>query len=368
MASKLAFDRVLFTVVVLLTGVGLVMVYSASVAQVRGDTHALVDPVAVNPFLVKQIIAAGLGLILMLLAMHVDYRHLARPTVVYAVLAGIVALLVLVLFSGAINGSRRWFLLGPFSFQPSELAKVGLVLYLAYQVARKEEDFDPPRLVVPCAVVAGLLAGLVLLQPDLGTAALLVAVAVLLLVLAGIPLRWVALGSAVLLPVFLLLIRSEPYRWRRLTAFLNPELDPTGAGYQANQSLIAVGSGGLWGLGPGESVQKLHFLPHPHSDFIFAIVAEELGLIGALAILTLFAVLVWRGIRAGLHAPDTFGRFVGWGLTGWLAIQTLLNVSVALALLPTKGIPLPFLSYGGSSLVVTLTACGLLLNVSQHGG
>lgn len=363
MATKLAFDRVLFTAVVLLTGVGLVMVYSASAAQVPADGGT-----GVNPFLVKQILAAALGFGLMLSVMYLDYRQLARPVVLYPLMLGVVALLVLVLFSGEINGSRRWFLLGAVSFQPSELAKVALVLYLAYQIASKEEDVHQPRLLVPCAVATGLLAGLVLLQPDLGTAALLVVVALLVLVLAGIPLRWVTLGSLMLLPVFLYLIRSEPYRWRRLSAFLHPELDPTGAGYQADQSLIAVGSGGLWGLGPGESVQKLHFLPHPHSDFVFAILAEELGLVGALAILALFAVLLWRGVRAGLHAPDTFGRFLGWGLTGLLGIQALVNVSVALALLPTKGIPLPFLSYGGSSLVVTLTACGLLLNVSQHGG
>lgn len=366
MATKLAFDRVLFTVVVLLTGFGLVMVYSASAAQV--PEPGLGKDSGLNPFLVKQAVAAAVGLSVMLLAMHVDYRRLAHPAVVYPLFLGAAALLVLVLFSPPINGSRRWFLLGPLSFQPSELAKVVLVVYLAYQIARKDEDVHHPRLLVPCAVAAGLLGGLVLLQPDLGTAALLVVLAVLILVLAGLSLRWVALGSAVMLPVFLYLIHSEPYRWRRLTAFLHPERDPTGAGYQADQSLIAVGSGGLWGLGPGESVQKLHFLPHPHSDFLFAILAEELGLLGGLVVLTLFAVLLWRGVRAGVHAPDTFGRFVGWGLTGLLVGQALVNISVALALLPTKGIPLPFLSYGGSSLVVTLTACGLLLNVSQHGG
>lgn len=360
MARKLVHDRVLFTTVVLLLACGLVMVYSASAAQVpEGDGPF-------NPFLVKQMVAALVGLAAMLLLMHLDYRQLARPSVVYALLGGVVALLVLVLFAPEINGSRRWFLLGPVSFQPSELAKVALVIYLAYQIGRKEEDVDQPRLLVPSAVAVGSVAGLVLLQPDLGTAALMVVVAVLLLVLAGLSFRWVILGASVMLPVFLYLVWSEPYRWRRLTSFLHPELDPFDAGYQAHQSLIAVGSGGLFGLGPGESVQKLHFLPHPHSDFIFAILAEEMGLLGALVVLGLFAVLLWRGVRAGLHAPDPFGRYVGWGLTGLLVIQALINVSVALSLLPTKGIPLPFLSYGGSSLVVTLIACGLLLNVSQH--
>jgi cell division protein FtsW len=159
----------------------------------------------------------------------------------------------------------------------------------------------------------------------------------------------------------------EPYRRERLFAFIDPEKDPLGSGFQALQSLIAVGSGGLFGLGAGKSVQKLYFLPHPESDFIFSIVAEELGMLGALAVVAAFGVLAWRGFRAGLKAPDLFGRYLGWGLTGVLVLQALINVSVTVALLPTKGIPLPFISYGGSSLVVTLCACGVLLNVSQHG-
>jgi cell division protein FtsW len=159
----------------------------------------------------------------------------------------------------------------------------------------------------------------------------------------------------------------EPYRRERFFAFLDPEKDPLGSGFQALQSLIAVGSGGVLGLGAGQSVQKLYFLPHPESDFIFSIVAEELGMLGALAVVAAFAVLAWRGFLAGLRSPDIFGRYLGWGFTGVLVIQALLNVSVVVALLPTKGIPLPFISYGGSSLVVTLCACGVLLNVSQHG-
>jgi cell division protein FtsW len=159
----------------------------------------------------------------------------------------------------------------------------------------------------------------------------------------------------------------EPYRRQRLFAFLDPERDPLGSGFQALQSLIAVGSGGVFGLGPGKSMQKLFFLPHPESDFIFSIVSEELGMLGALAVVAAFAVLAWRGLRAGAKAPDTFGRYLGWGLTGVLVMQALINISVTIALLPTKGIPLPFISYGGSSLVVTLCLCGFLLNVSQHG-
>ena len=158
-----------------------------------------------------------------------------------------------------------------------------------------------------------------------------------------------------------------PYRRARFLTFMNPENDPLGSGYQAHQSLIAVGSGGVWGLGLGESLQKLHFLPHPHSDFVYSILAEELGLVGALAILSLFAILLWRGGLAGLRAPDLFGRYLAWGFTGVLVLQAFIHISVALVLVPTKGIPLPFISYGGSSLVVSMTAGGVLLNLSQHG-
>jgi len=180
--------------------------------------------------------------------------------------------------------------------------------------------------------------------------------------------RWLGFGIGNLINLFNpdLVVLGGLYQ--RLFSFLDPERDPLGSGFQALQSLIAVGSGGLVGLGPGESVQKLYFLPYPHSDFIFSIVAEELGLLGALALLVLFALLFWRGVRAGSKAPDPFGRFLGWGFASMLALQALINISVALALLPTKGIPLPFISYGGSSLVVSLAACGVLLNVSQHDG
>ncbi len=188
-----------------------------------------------------------------------------------------------------------------------------------------------------------------------------------MLFLAGLSWRFIAGSLALVPPLIAALVWMEPYRRERLFAFLDPEKDPLGSGFQALQSLIAVGSGGVFGLGTGESVQRLYFLPHPESDFIFSIVAEELGMLGALAVVAAFAVLAWRGIRAGLRAPDVFGRYLGWGLTGILVIQALLNISVTLALLPTKGIPLPFISYGGSSLVVTLCACGVLLNVSQHG-
>ncbi|MCP5112057.1 MAG: FtsW/RodA/SpoVE family cell cycle protein, partial [bacterium] len=235
-----------------------------------------------------------------------------------------------------------------------------------YQISRQKERTHIYELLVPCAVVIGVLVGLIMMQPDMGTAGLVAIAGVIMLFIAGVPWRFFLAGVAALVPLAYLAVRMEPYRWQRVTAFLDPERYQLGAGFQADQSLVAIGSGGLVGLGLGDSVQKLHFLPHPQSDFIYSIVAEELGLIGAVLLLTLFAVLFWRGVRAGLQAPDDFGRHVAWGLTAVLVVQALLHVSVALSVIPTTGVPLPFLSSGGSSLIVSLLACGILLNVSQH--
>lgn len=364
MAKKLAFDRVLFGTVALAVGFGLVMVYSASAALARAETDGRPG---FNPYVAKQVLAACLGLVAMGIAMHVDYRHLRRPAVIYGVLAVVVALLVAVLFGPEINATHRWFRLGPLSIQPSEIAKLALVPYVAYQVERKPERVNQAAVLAPVLVVTGTVVGLVLLQPDFGTGVLLVVSVLLVLFLAGLAWRYLATAGLVAVPVLAVLVLAEDYRRRRLFAFLDPESDPLGASFQARQSLIAVGSGGIFGLGPGSSVQKLHYLPHPHSDYVFAIAAEELGLVGAVAVLALFAVILWRGVKAGAGAPDDFGRYLAWGLTGLLVIQALIHVSVCLALAPSKGIPLPFISYGGSSLVVSMAMCGVLLNVSQHG-
>jgi len=358
MAKKLAFDKVLFTTVVLLMFFGLVMVYSASAALSRN--HGL------GHFLIKQSLAAGLGLLLMGWLMHVDYRRLREPAVIYTLMGFCLVLLVAVLFSPQLNATRRWFFLAGISIQPSELAKLALIPFLAYQIDKKEEQVNKLSFLLPAGFFTALTASLILLEPDMGTAVLLCATFFLMIFLAGLSWRYILAALAVVPPLLGALVMMEPYRRQRLFAFLDPERDPLGSGFQALQSLIAVGSGGVFGLGPGKSMQKLFFLPHPESDFIFSIVAEELGMIGALAVVIAFAVLAWRGLAAGAKAPDTFGRYLGWGLTGVLVIQALLNVSVSVALLPTKGIPLPFISYGGSSLVVTLCICGVLLNLSQH--
>ncbi len=361
MAKKLAYDRVLFTTIVVLVGLGLTMVYSASAVFARDQGGTI------NTFLLKQGMAAFLGLVAMWIAMHVDYRLLRRPVVLYSLVGVVLVLLVAVLFGPELNSTRRWILLGGLSFQPSELAKLSAVAFVAYQIEKKQQREGHRDLVLSCALVLGLMAGLILLQPDLGTAVLICSSVLLMLFLAGIRWSYFAAAGLALLPALWILIYSVPYRRRRLLAFLDPDLDPLNAGYQARQSLIAVGSGGVLGLGLGGSVQKLYFLPQPHSDFIFSIVAEELGLVGALGVLGLFGVVLWRGVLAGVRAPDLFGRYLAWGLSGVLVLQALLHISVALALMPTKGLPLPFVSYGGSSLVVCMSAGGLLLNVSQHG-
>ena len=360
MAKKLAFDKVLFTTVILLVGLGLISVFSASAAFARDHGSGL------NMFLVKQSVNAVVGLVAMWVLMHVDYRHYRRRRVLYPVIVGVLALLVVNLFGPELNNTRRWLFIGGLSIQPSELAKLAMIAFVAFQIERNE-DRESRDLVIPVCLLLGLMASLILMQPDLGTAVLLCGATAFMLFLAGVRWSYFLGGALALLPALWLAVYSVPYRRQRLLAFLNPDLEPLRSGYQARQSLIAVGSGGLLGRGLGESLQKLYFLPYPHSDFIYSIISEELGLLGAVGVLLLFAVLFWRGIRAGMKAPDSFGRYLAWGIAGLITLQALIHISVALALMPTKGIPLPFISYGGSSLVVCLAASGVLLNVSQHG-
>ena len=241
------------------------------------------------------------------------------------------------------------------------------MVYLAYLLESRSDRERDRELLLPACFVTGLMVALILLETDLGTAFVLIVASGLMLFLSGLRWRYFLAGAAGLVPLIWVLIISVPYRRARLLTFLDPERDPLNTGYQAMQSLIAVGSGGPFGLGPGQSLQKLHFLPYPHSDFIFSILAEELGLIGAVGLLVLFALLVWRGVKAGLEAPDEFGRYLAWGITGVVAVQAFIHTSVSVALMPTTGIPLPLMSYGGTSMVITLAGLGVLLNVSQHG-
>ncbi|MEM6793203.1 MAG: putative lipid II flippase FtsW [Acidobacteriota bacterium] len=369
MARKLAFDRLLFATVLLLVLLGLVMVQSSTAPLVRGEAAMSAGgALLANPLLIKQCIAVALGLAGMLVLMHIDYRVFKKPALLYPLIAGITMLLVAVLFTPEINGSRRWLRLAGLSFQPSELAKLVLVLYLAYQIERKRERIDHYSFLIPVLGLTLFFSALIMAGKDLGTTVLLCLPAGLMVFLAGLSMRFVFAGGLVVLPMVVLAIASQDYRRRRMLAFLDPEADRLGFGFQLLQSLIAVGSGGLFGLGPGGSVQKLHFLPSPHADFIFSIVAEELGFFGSLLFIGLFAVLLWRGVVAGQQAPEAFGRYFAWGLTALLVGQALVHMSVALGVMPTTGVPLPFISHGGSSVITSLLAAGLILNVSQHGG
>ena len=361
MARKLASDKVLFATLVALSLFGCVMIYSASAVS-AGETSG-------NPyrFLLKQIGALALGGMAAFLVYRIDYRRFAKPWVVYGAYGVCLAAAGFALLRPPINGARRWIPLGVTMLQPSELLKVALVLLLAYQLSRKTaKTGNPERALVPALVFSMAAAGVVVLQPDLGTAACYVMLCAVLLWLAGARARWFLFGALAMLPALAALMLSADYRRARLLAFLNPEADPLGAGFQAIQSLIAVGAGGWFGNGLGGSRQKLFFLPFPHTDFIFAIVGEELGFVGASALVLCFGIVAWRGLRAARRAPDAFAAFLAAGATAMIVVQAAINLSVVLALVPTKGIPLPFVSYGGSSLVASWIAGGLILNISQH--
>lgn len=362
MPRKLVPDMWLFGVVVALVSVGVVMVYSAS-AIVAVDRFG--DPYF---FVKKQISWAVLGFGGLWATMVLNYRSLQR--VVLPLLIVSVILLVLVLippFSQEINGTRRWLRWGPVSFQPAEFAKVSLVVYLAAFLTRRRDVVTSFWLgLLPPLLVAGAMAGLVLLQPDLGSSLTLVVLVFCLLFVAGARVSQMALVAASALPLLAAAVYTAPYRLQRIMAFLDPWADPRGSGFQIIQSYLALGSGGLFGRGLGESKQKLFYLPESHTDFIFAVIGEELGLLGTAFVVCLFGLLIWRGIRIGLGAPEPFGAFLALGLTTLLASQMLVNVGVVTGVLPTKGLPLPFISFGGSALLMAMISVGVLLNISQH--
>jgi len=361
MARKLKPDRILFLVTLVLVGFGVAMVFSSSAVVAK---EKFGDP---NFFSFKQLISATLGLAVMFVIMKVDYHTYRHPAIVFSALAVVVSLLVLVFFLAAAANTHRWIQLSGFSIQPSELAKLALIFFLAYFLERRRGKVNDVKFtLVPIGVIVALLAGLIVIQPDLGTALSLLAITGVLLFVAGLDLRWIALSVIFAVPAFYLEVLRVRYRRERILAFLNPWEEPLGRGFQIIQSLISVGAGGFAGLGYMEGKQKLFYLPEAHTDFIFAVVGEELGMIGTCALLALFAVFLWRGLRASLNAPDLFGFYLALGITMMVCVQAFINMSVVLGLLPTKGIPLPFLSYGGSSFVVMLAAVGILLNVSQQ--
>jgi cell division protein FtsW len=362
MARKLKSDKLLFTATLVLVCASLVMVYSSS--AVLGLEKYGQRP---TYFLWKQVTFALLGLALMPLLMKVDYRHYRQPLVIWTALGLVVLALVAVLFSGRINGARRWFGIAGIGGQPSEFAKVAVVFFVAAILERRMDRIDDLRFsLIPVAVVLGGVVGLIMLQPDLGTALTIIVVVSVMIFAAGINYRYIVGLLLVSVPAAYVVLMSADYRRRRVSVWLDPWSDPLDGGFQVIQSLIAVGTGGLFGRGLMAGVQKLFYLPYPHTDFIYAVIGEEFGLLGATTVLACFCVIAWRGLRTAMRAPDRFGAFLALGLTAMIVVQAFFNISVVLGLLPTKGIPLPFLSFGGSSLLVSMVGMAILLNVSQH--
>ncbi len=361
MARTLKSDKTLFMATLLLVCGSVIMVYSASAVQAQAvyETPAF--------FLYKQLAWAVLGLMVMLVVMRVDYRHYRRPAIVWPLLAVTVVLLIAVFFFEPRNHAYRWIILGSVNFQPSELAKLAAILFTVALLDRRMHRVNEPGYALaPIGIVTVALTSLIVSEPDLGSAAVLVGVVLTIVFAAGLSYRYLFGATLVLLPVLAAFLFGSEFRVRRLKAFLDPTLDPLGSGYQILNSLVAVGSGGWFGKGLMDGKQKLYYIPEPHTDFILAVIGEELGLIGTTVTLLCFVIVAWRGLRASVVAPDRFGSLLALGLTMMIVLQACVNMSVVVALLPTKGIPLPFVSSGGSSLLANFVAMGILLNISQQ--
>lgn len=353
-------DWVLIGAVVLLSAFGLLMVYDSSVAL------AIRDFGNQYYYLQEQVKWVCAGFVVFVIASLVDYRVYRK--LAFPMLIGTIFLLLIVFIPGVgvkALGARRWIDLGFTVLQPAELAKLTLVIYLSAWFSAKEKG----RL-VSFLLLVGLLAGLILLEPDLGTTLVLVATAVTMYFFSGAPLAQFALMIPVLIAGAFGLAVTSPYRFRRLTTFFNPENDPLGASYHIRQATIALGSGGLFGVGIGKSRQKYEYLPEANTDSIFAIIGEEIGFIGVLVLIGVFIVLIWRGFRIARQQQDLFGRYLALGITSWIAYQVIMNIAAMVALIPLTGVPMPLLSYGGSSLIVVLAGLGILVNISKsvhHG-
>lgn len=354
-------DFLLFSIIMLLLAIGVVMVYSASswTAAIRyngDDMH----------FLKRQALWALFGIIAMCITMSYDYHNLKKYTG-YLMLA-VIPLLIAVFFFKPINGARRWIDLGPASIQPSEIAKYVVVLYLArsmdYKGERMKTFFQG---VFPYLLVSGFYAGMILLEKNMSIFSVIMMVTFIMMFVAGAKFGHL---FGIVAPVGLfggiVLIFSADYRRKRLLSFLDPWKDPVGDGYQLIQSLLALGSGGIWGLDLGQSRQKAYYMPEPHNDFIFSIIGEELGFIGCAFVIFLFMLFIWRGIRTAMYAKDTYGTLLATGITSIIAVQAVINIAVVTGSMPVTGVPLPFISYGGSSLLFNLTAMGILLNISRQ--
>ncbi len=353
-------DYLLIGLVVLLSGFGLLMVYDASVAIAIRDFNNQYY------YLTEQLKWVILGLIVFTVASFVDYRIYRKFAL--PMLVGTLFLLLVVFLPGVgikALGAKRWINLGFTVLQPAELAKLTLIIYLSAWFAVKEKG----RL-ISFLLLLGMIAGLIILEPDLGTTLVILATAMTMYFFSGAPVRQFALVVPVLIVCIIGLAVSSPYRFRRLTTFFNPENDPLGASYHIRQATIALGSGGMFGVGLGKSRQKYEYLPEANTDSIFAIIGEEIGFVGAVGLLVVFFILIWRGFQIARRVEDPFGRYLALGITTWIAYQVIMNIAAMVALIPLTGVPLPLISYGGSSLIVVLTGLGILVNISKfrtHG-
>jgi cell division protein FtsW len=360
--KRRSYDRWLLLTIAMLAIAGLFMVGSAS--------HYIAMSARKDPtyFLVRHGAFLAVGLAAMAGTMAIPLHRLDQRRVVATIFAVSLALLLLVLAMPAAGGAHRWFRLGPFGFQPSEMAKIATVLLLAHMLSRRTVDQvnDVRSTLGPIAALVGTIVLLIVIEPDLGSAVMVLASAVVMLFVAGLRLRFLGAVAGIGVAFVAIAIVAQPYRIERMKTFLDPGSDPQGAGFQLAQSRLAVGSGGLTGVGFGMGQQKAFFLPAPHTDFIFSVVGEEFGLIGTLTLLTAVGLVAWRGLRATVGAPDRFALYVALGGTMLIVLQSLIHMGVCVGLLPTKGLPFPLLSYGGSSLMASFAVIGLILNVSQH--
>jgi cell division protein FtsW len=360
-ATPLTYDPLILLAVLLLVGLGLVMVYSASAVAAQeklGDSFH---------YLKRQGVAACLGLLAMATAVKLGYRRMARLAWPLLLLA--IVLLVAVLVPGVgsvVNGARRWIRFPGISIQPAEIAKLVWAIYLAYSLAKKQDKVQHFSIgFLPHVALGGVLVLLCMAEPDFGSSVALLFLMFVMLFAAGTKLSTLVGTVLVAIPFAFHAIASSPYRLKRITAFMDPWANRQGSGYQVAESLMSIGSGGITGLGLGDGRQKLFFLPEAHTDFIFSIIGEELGLVGVAALVLLYGLLIWRGVRAALAASEPFGCYLGLGITSLIAFQAITNMAVAMGLVPTKGLTLPFVSYGGCSLIVLMGAAGLLLSVSS---
>jgi cell division protein FtsW len=359
---KKSYDFALLFLTFALIGIGLVMLYSSSsiIAQERfGDSMYFVK---------RQIVFALIGIVVLIVSKNLPYVVYSR--LVYVILGVTLLSLVIVLLPHVghrVGGARRWLRFGPVSIQPAEFAKLALIIYISYSAAKKKERLRELSVgYVPHLVVSAVFIGLVLMQPDLGTAITFAVLTFVLLFVAGVRLRYLLVTGVAVAPFLALAIVQKGYRWERFLAFLNPWRDPSDTSFQLLHSLLALGSGGLLGVGLGSGQQKLFYLPEPHTDFILAVIGEETGIIGVSIVLFLYALLIYKGVKIALRAPERFGTYLAFGLTLIVGLQAFINCAVVMGLLPTKGLPLPFISYGGSSLLTNLLAMGILMNISCY--